>query len=166
MFEKGEKVYYGTVGVCNVSDICKSPFDKNDERMYYMLEPSDASCGTIIYAPAEGGKVTLRALMTAEEASGLLASLAELEPLTVDNEKHRREEYRNALREGTPLSIARLIKTVYERRENYAKTQKRISDTDAEFDKTARRALMGELACALSIGADEAEKLITAKLKS
>ena len=157
MFEKGEMVYYGTAGVCKVGDICKSPFDKNDERMYYMLEPGDFSGGTIIYAPAEGGKVILRPLITEEEARALIASLPELEPITVANEKHRREEYRNALREGTPLSIARIIKTVYERRKNAIKTQKRLSDTDTEFDKMARRALLGELSASLGITGAEAE---------
>ena len=166
MFEKGEMVYYGTAGVCKVGDICKSPFDKNDERMYYMLEPGDFSGGTIIYAPAEGGKVILRPLITEEEARALIASLPELEPITVANEKHRREEYRNALREGTPLSIARIIKTVYERRKNAIKTQKRLSDTDAEFDKTARRALIGELACVLGMSTDEAEKLLNMSLRN
>ena len=34
MFEKGETVYYGTAGVCKVSDICRSPFDKKDDRMF------------------------------------------------------------------------------------------------------------------------------------
>ena len=114
MFEKGEMVYYGTAGICKVSDICISPFDKNDSRAYYMLEPKDFSEGTVIYAPAEGGKVMLRALMTEAEAKALVASMADMEELAVDNEKRRREEYRNALREGTPLSLARLISPVSE----------------------------------------------------
>ena len=166
MFEKGEMVYYGTAGVCKVGDICKSPFDKNDARMYYMLEPSDFSGGTIIYAPAEGGKVMLRALMTAEEARALIDSMAELEPIEVTREKHRREEYRNALHEGTPLSIARIIKTVYDRRKKAIKSQKRLADTDTEFDKTARRALMGEISCVLGIDAEEAERLVNISLKN
>ena len=165
MFEKGEMVYYGTAGVCKVGDICKSPFDKNDERTYYMLEPGDFSGGTIIYAPAEGGKVMLRTLMTSGEANELIASMAELEPIAVINEKHRREEYRSALREGTPLSIARVIKTVYERRKKAIKAQKRLSDTDTEFDKTARRALLGEISHVLGISADEAERLVNINLK-
>ena len=166
MFEKGEMVYYGTAGVCKVGDICKSPFDKSDDRMYYMLEPGDFSGGTIIYAPAEGGKVTLRALMAKDEAEALIASMASLEPMVITNEKHRREEYRTALREGTPLSIARIIKTIYERRKKAIKAQKRLSDTDAEFDKTARRAFIGEIACVLGIGNDEAERLIDDSLKN
>ena len=165
MFEKGEMVYYGTAGVCRVGDICKSPFDKSDDRIYYVLEPSDFSVGTIIYAPAEGGKVLLRPLMTASEANELIAALADIPVIEPDNEKHRRDEYRSALRDGTPTSLARLIKTVYERRKKAVKIQKRISETDSEFDKNARRALAGELAYALGVSADEAEADINKALK-
>ena len=165
MFEKGEMVYYGTAGVCKVSDICVSPFDKNDSRDYYMLEPKDFSDGTIIYAPAEGGKVMLRALMARDEAKALVASMAEMPELEIENEKRRREEYRSALREGTPIALARLIKTVYNRRKKSEKLQKRVYETDAEFDKTARRALSGELSCALGVSEGEAEKMINAAMK-
>ena len=49
MFKKGETVYYGTAGVCVVSDICRSPFDKNDDRMYYVLAPKDFDNGLLEY---------------------------------------------------------------------------------------------------------------------
>ena len=102
----------------------------------------------------------LRALMTEAEAKALVASMADMEELAVENEKRRREEYRNALREGTPLSLARLIKTVYIRKKRNEKTQKRIYETDTEFDKTARRALLGEIAHVLGIGENDAQKII------
>ena len=166
MFEKGAMVYYGTAGVCRVDDICKSPFDKNDERMYYVLAPDNFDNGTIIYAPAEGGKVMLRALMTAGEADELLGALAALAPIEVVNEKHRREEYRNALKDGTPLSMGKIIKTIYVRKKNAVKMQKRMSDTDAEFDKIARRSLAGELAYVLNVTAAYSESMINTAMKS
>ena len=166
MFEKGEMVYYGTAGVCRVGDICKSPFDKNDDRTYYMLEPSDFFAGTVIYAPAEGGKVLLRPLMTASEANELIAAMADIPVIEPDNEKHRRDEYRSALRDGTPISLARLIKTVYERRKKAVKTQKRLAETDAEFDKNARRALTGEISYVLGVSAEDADGLLNASLKN
>ena len=166
MFEKGTMVYYGTAGVCKVSDICSSPFDKNDDRMYYVLAPAGFDNGTIIYAPAEGGKVMLRPLMSAEEAEALVSSLPELPVLDVLNEKHRREEYKNAMRDGAPESIARLIKTVYLRKKNAPKTQKRMSDTDAEFDKIARKALFGELCHVFGASDADVESRVNTYLKA
>ena len=157
MFEKGELVYYGTAGVCKITDICTSPFGGNDGRMYYVLAPNDFDNGTLIYAPTEGGNVLLRAVITQEEAENLLASIPTLAPLNVTNEKHRREEYRNTLKGGTPFALAVLIKTIYLRRAALVNTKKRLSETDTEFDKMARRALLGELSASLGITGAEAE---------
>ena len=165
MFEKGETVYYGTAGVCKVSDICRSPFDKKDDRMFYVLEPHDFDNGTIIYAPMENSQVVLRAIMPCEQASLLLESFSELEPIEVLNEKHRREEYRSALRTGTAQSIARIIKTVHIRRSAAIKAQKKVSDTDTEFDKLARKALLGELSVSLGKTYDEVEHILNAALR-
>lgn len=165
MFEKGETVYYGTAGVCKVNDICRSPFDKNDDRMFYVLEPSDFAGGTIIYAPADNDKVILRPLMTENEAEALISSVSTLPLIKIVNEKQRREEYRNAMRNGTPESLAMVIKTIYSRKSTGNKDKKRMSDTDSEFDKVARRALFGELSIVLNVTAGEVESRVNAEMK-
>ncbi len=166
MFEKGETVYYGTAGVCKVNDICRSPFDPSDERMYYVLEPSDFNTGTIIYAPTDNDRVLLRPLMTESEAKALIASIPELPVLGVANEKQRREEYRSAMKNGTPESIVRLIKTIYTRKIAGNKDKKRMSDTDTEFDKIARRALLGELCAVLCENSADIEERINAQMNN
>lgn len=165
MFEKGETVYYGTAGVCKVNDICRSPFDPSDERMYYVLEPSDLTGGTIIYAPADNDRVLLRALMTEDEANALISSIPLLPVLEIASERQRREEYRNAMKDGTPESLVRVIKTIYTRKSTGNKDKKRMSDTDTEFDKVARRALFGELCAVLGTPANEIESLINSEMK-
>lgn len=165
MFEKGEKVYYGTAGVCKVNDICRSPFDPNDERMFYVLEPNDFNAGTIIYAPADNETVILRALMTADEANALISGIGSLPTIEIANEKQRRDEYRNAVRNGTPESIASVIKTIYLRKSKRNTQKKRMSDTDIEFDKLARRALFTELAVVMDISAEEAEDRMDKEMK-
>lgn len=164
MFKKGETVYYGTAGVCVVSDICRSPFDKNDDRMYYVLAPKDFDNGTVIYAPADNAQVVIRPIMTAEDANALIGSISELESLEVVNDKHRRDEYRNALRSGDPLTLAKIVKSVYTRKKSALKTQKKISDTDTEFDKLARKALFGELCAALGKENSEIECAVNSAL--
>ena len=153
MFNKGATVYYATAGVCKVNDICRSPFNQSDERMYYVLQPNDSNNGTIIYAPVENETVVLRPLMTKCEATELI------------NEKQRRDEYRNAMKLGTPKSLARVIKTVYNRKKNAVNEKKRFSDTDSEFDKAARHCLFGELSCVLDITSDEAEERVFAAIE-
>jgi phosphoribosyl 1,2-cyclic phosphodiesterase len=62
-------------------------------------------------------------------------------------------------------TLARLIKTVYKRKKRNEKTQKRIYETDTEFDKTARRALLSEIAHVFGISEGEAEKMINETMK-
>ncbi len=166
MFEKGETVYYGTAGVCKVNDICRSPFDPSDERMYYVLEPSDFNTGTIIYAPADNDKVLLRPLMTQEEANALISSIPLMPTLAIANEKQRREEYRSAMKNGTPESLVRVIKTIYTRKSTGNNDKKRMSDTDTEFDKAARRALFGELCAVLGESHAAIEERIDTQMKN
>ncbi|MGN1096189.1 MAG: CarD family transcriptional regulator [Eubacteriales bacterium] len=160
MFEKGETVYYGTAGVCRVSDICHSPFDRNDKRMYYVLEPNNFNNGTIIYAPIDNDKVILRPLMTKDEARKIISSFPSLPLIKIVNEKQRREEYRNTMKDGSPTALAMIIKTIYYRKQNAAKDKKRVSDTDVEFDKVARRGLFGEISCVLNITEAEIDSMI------
>ncbi len=164
MFEKGETVYYGTAGVCKVNDICRSPFDKNDERMFYVLKPNAFADGTIIYAPADNGNVLLSPLMTKKEAEDLIAEVPTLPLMEITNEKQRRDEYRNAMKNGTPEVLAMMIKTIYSRK-MMCGTKKRLSDTDNEFDRVARRALFGELSVVLNVAEDEIESRINEKMK-
>ncbi len=159
MFSVGDYVYYGTAGVCAVKDICASPFDKTDERLFYMLE----SCGmnsTTIYVPTENTAVVLRSLMTLDEAELFLSELRILKPLEVLNERQRREEYRNAIKCGTPTSLASVIKTVYERRQRALNEKRRVADTDADFDKIARHGLLGEISKVFDISEEEAEEKV------
>ena len=165
MFEKGDFVYYGTAGVCRVCDVCASPFGGDSDKMYYMLSPNDFDNSTVIYAPAEDGKVLLRALLTAEEAENLLSSLKTLAPIPVVNEKQRKEEYRSVLKEGTAHALAGIVKTVHLRRIAAANTKKRMSETDTEFDKIARRALVSELSAVMGKTYAEAEEMLNTALE-
>jgi RNA polymerase-interacting CarD/CdnL/TRCF family regulator len=164
MFEKGEIVYYGTAGVCEVSDVSRSPFDKNDDRIYYVLSPRDFDNGTVIYAPADNSQVVIRHLISAENAEMLISSIGDLPVIEVENEKHRREEYRAALKSGDPQSLARIIKTVYLRKKIALSSRKKISDVDSEFDKIARKALLGELSAALEKETAEIENRVNEAL--
>lgn len=166
MFKKGETVYYGTAGVCTVKDICRLPFEKNDTRMYYVLQPNDTSNSTIIYSPTDNDRVLLRPLMTKDEAKELISSIPALPAIEILNEKQRRDEYRNAMKDGTPRSIAMVIKTINGRKKTAFSEKKRISDTDAEFDKAARRNLFSEISCVLDITEEETESMISAAMNA
>lgn len=59
--------------------------------------------------------------------------------------------YRMAIGDHTPLSCARIIRTVAQRRRQLVGSSRRLPDTDAEFEREAKNNLFGELSVALGI---------------
>ena len=125
MFNIGDLLFYGTNGVCRVSEICSSPFDSSDTRSFYKLTPIAENTSLVIYTPVENTQVVMRSLISKEEAEALLARIASIEKVSVAIEKHRKDAYRETIREGNPEGFVKIIKTVRARRELFRRTRRR-----------------------------------------
>lgn len=80
MFEKKEYIYSETMGVCKVADIVKlSPNNRLSEPVWYYQLKAAFDQGKVAYIPVENHQVTLRPLITKEEAEEILPE--ELEKL-------------------------------------------------------------------------------------
>ncbi len=87
MFEKKEYIYSETMGVCKVADIVKlSPNNRFGEPIWYYQLKSAFDSSKVAYIPVESHQVSLRSLITKEEAEGV--SPEELEKL---DEKRKAE---------------------------------------------------------------------------
>lgn len=164
MFEIGEKIIYGSEGVFVVSEYTRSPIDKNDDRVFYLLKPEYGPEGNIIITPVDNPKVKMRAVMSRDEALELIKRIPKVSLLPIDQEKRRRLVYKTAMSEGDTEEYISLIKTVYERREEIIKQNKRISEADAEYEKRAKFCFYGEMAISLGIPFNEVEDFIINKL--
>ena len=72
MFQKKQKIYSETQGVCIVENIVQLPAGKGETLPYYVLKSiSDEKTS---YIPVNNHQVSLRELFTAEEARELLKS--------------------------------------------------------------------------------------------
>ena len=65
MFEIGDKVVYGVIGLSEVENI-ETPPNKGKSGDYYFLQPVFDSKG-IIYSPVDSNKVMIRGIMTVKE---------------------------------------------------------------------------------------------------
>ena len=160
MFDIGDLLFYGTNGVCRVSEICASPFDTNDTRQFYKLTPVAENTSLVIYTPVDNTQVIMRPLISKIEAEALVARIPDIEKVTVSVEKHRKEAYRDTIREGNPEGYVKIIKTVRARREYFKRTRRRVPDLDNDFEHTARTCLYGELSTVLGISRDEVSRII------
>ena len=161
MFQIGDLLFYGTNGVCRVSEICSSPFDSTDTRSFYKLTPISEHSTLVIFTPIDNDRVVMRPLISKEEAEALIARLKEIEKVAVAVEKYRKDAYREAIREGAPEGFVKIIKTVRARREVFRKTRRRVPDLDNDFEFTAKNCLYGELCTVLGIPREEIHRIVT-----
>lgn len=166
MFSIGDKIIYGSDGVFTVSEYTSSPIDKNDTRQFYVLRPVHGPTGNIIMTPVDNERAKMRQVMSREEALAFIDSMPNIEVLTVEREKNRRETYRKALEIASAISMVSIIKTVAERREELAKVKKRPSESDNDYEKKAKHCLYGELSIALEIPMGDVERFIECRLES
>lgn len=165
MFETGEKIVYGSNGVCTIKGSCVSPFGGGDLRVYYALQPID-DADSVIYTPASGGRVVLRPLISAQEAEEILSEAASYGELAVPGEKQRRETYRAAVATADPREYIRVIRTVEHRRANALRTHRHLAATDAEFERIARSSLFNEFAIVLGTTYTDIETRLMKSLKA
>lgn len=156
MYQTGDKVVYGNIGVCVVVDISELDFMDND-KVYYTLRPYYDENKTI-YAPLEGHKHKIRPMITKGEAEAFIEKLPSIEPGSYGNEKERREAYKEVILSADMDKWASMIHYIYNReRERRAKGQK-ISAHYLEEMKNVEKLLLGELAAALGISLEEMKK--------
>ena len=71
MFQPGELVVYGATGVCRVESIQQpEPHSALQGKTCYLLKPLYQD--GVIYTPVENSKVSIRPVMTREEADALI----------------------------------------------------------------------------------------------
>lgn len=166
MFSVGDKIVYGSDGVFVVAEHSASPIDKKDERVFYVLKPLNGPEGNLIYAPAEGGSVRMRPVISRDEAERFIETIPDIGEIIVEKEKQRRESYKNAMIEGGVREYVSIIKTVWRRREEFVKSKRRLSEADTEYENRAKNCLYGELSAALEIKFSEVEEFITNRINS
>lgn len=165
MFEKGGYIVYGTTGVCEVEDIT-SPDIKGvaGNRLYYVLSPCFQK-GNRIFTPVDSDKVTIRAVMTKEEASALVDKIPEIEELWEKDDKLREKRYKEAIRSCDPQEWIRIIKTSYLRQEERKAQGKKATTVDERYFRSAEDHLYAELAISLNMPKEEVKAYITRRME-
>ena len=164
MFNIGDSVIYENQGVYTVREITKSPVDKTDDRLFYVLVPVHEPACNVIVTPVDAQRV--RTLITKERANEIIGKIPELSVLAIENERNRRDVYKAALGGLNLEDYVRIIKTVYSRREELAKVKKRISETDADYEKRAKHGLYSEFAIVFDIPITEVEQMIADRIEN
>lgn len=164
MFQTGDMVMYGGMGLCRVEAIApRAVPGSKEERLYYTLHPVHET--GVVYTPVDTD-VFMRAVMSATQANALIdlmPSVTELEDIPADY-RQLAERYRAVLQTHDTQQLLRLLKTVWARASRCRDQGKALGKVDRQYQQMAERFLYEELACALSIPTDTVEDYIQARL--
>ena len=166
MFEVGEFVVYGSKGVCRIVDISHIDISGADkDRLYYVLSPIGDK-NAKIYAPTDNLKITMRKVISKEEADKLILELPEIELLWVPDDKQREAKYKEVMRTCDYRAWVSIVKTLYLRKKERTAQGKKTTALDERYMKAAENELYGELSLTLGIPREEMEDYIKDKIKN
>lgn len=159
MFAIGEKVVHESDGICTVADIGTLDMAHiSKERKYYTLIPF-YNQGSKLFIPVDAAG-SLREAMDEKAVRELLEKVAEIEPIEIQDEKRREQEYKAALRSGDCKRVIQIIKTIYLRQEKRIEDGKKVTEVDERYFRMAEDKLYGEIALAMNMEKSEVLQFI------
>ncbi|MDO5291325.1 MAG: CarD family transcriptional regulator [bacterium] len=166
MFKIGEYIIYGNAGVCRVKDITTmdvTGVEKN--KLYYELSPVYIS-GSKVFTPVNNEKVIMRPVITKQETLDLIDEILGIEELWIPDERVREQTYKEALRSCDCRELIKIIKTLYERKQERIEDGKKATAVDDRYLKSAEEYLYGELAIALDMDRDQVKEYIEKRVEA
>ena len=151
MFNVGEKVLYGTNGICIISDLKEQNFS-GVKNTYYVLENSGLQ--QTIFIPADNTALTskMRAVLSGEEILEFIRTFPEIQPFEWKEESRKRNEFfKQILSDGDRKNLVRMIKTIYRKKTEQNKSKKKINISDETSFKRAEKIIYSEIAAVMNI---------------
>lgn len=165
MFDVGEFAVCGHNGVCRVEDITTlnmSGIDKT--RKYYILRPVSVNT-SVVYVPLDVAETSLRGVMPREEAQKLVATAGQAEFLDKIDDRMLEKQYKECIKSNQCTEWMRLLKTVYNRRQERLQSGRKVTAVDDKYFRIAADNLFAELAIALDLPVGEIEQTILGQLE-
>lgn len=166
MFQVNDMVLYGTNGVCKLVDI-----DVRDcgGRMveYYILKPIYALNSTV-FVPVNNEKLTskMRYVLTKEEIDEKIRLIPESSPGWIDDERTRKERFKDIVSRADTFELIQLIKTLLEHQEAVMARGKKLHVADERMLQEAEKMICDEFSYVLGISKEEVPSYITDSMKT
>lgn len=152
MFQKGDYLVYGTLGVCRVRELTTRKFEGLDAAyLYYVLEPLYQD--GVLYIPAENPNIPLRPVISAAEANSLIDALPQQKGQAFHSSSTQEltAHYEEAMRTHNCKELFQMVNSLYEKKQGLTLQKKKFGRVDEHFMRRAEDFLYGELAVALNL---------------
>lgn len=160
MYKKGDKVLYGTQGVCSVEDVTEKKWEGKTVE-YYVLKPVYGENSTF-FVPADNEQLTakMRGIISEDEVHKLIGIMDEGDTIWIDGDNRRTEEYKKIISGGDRLELIKLLKTLYTHREMQSAKGKKLHQCDEKIFRTAQKMIHEEFAIVLQIQPEDVGSFI------
>ena len=164
MYQPGDRIIYGSTGVCRVEEITTPDFEKDKSRLYYALDPVYQD--GMIYTPVDT-KVFMRPIITKEEAHALIDQIPTMQTEAYHNSVLREleEHYNTYLKSHDCGDLLELGRSIYIKKQELLSQHRKFGAVDERFMKRAEDLLYGELAVALDIDKNQVEIYIAERVE-
>ena len=156
MFSVGDRIIYGSTGVCQIENIVENELT-GIMREYYVLRPVDTNKSTI-YVPVDNEKLIsrMREVPSAEKLKAMIKNAKNDQIKWVDNHLRRSELFHEILSEGEIPRILVLFKILNARSVVLSKENKHLPKTDERIYKECQKLLCSEISAILNVEQNEA----------
>lgn len=165
MFEIGDRVTYGTEGVCRVEGVERLRIGGRYGQ-YYVLSPLYRE-GATVYVPMDNENLTARIkkLLSAEEIDELLREACQDELLWIEDANERKAAFGKILLAGDRRELVRMIRALYLRRRSLTARGKHLRAADDQALRDAEKLLNGEFAFVLGLPPAEIPAYIRSRIE-
>lgn len=155
MFKCGDKVLYGSHGICEILDVEIKKIDRKSIE-YFILQPLEQP-GARFYIPTqnEAALSKLRPILSAEEINTLLTEQAGEPDTWIADESQRKQRYKELISSGDRAALIRMIHALHQHRRLQQSAGRKFHLCDENFLRDAEKLLSAEFALVLNINQDE-----------
>ena len=155
MFDKGDLVVYGKMGVCSVTGRSTMTI-AGDASEYYVLCPM-RDRNSSVYVPCDNAQLTarMRPLLTKSEIDDLLRGAQREEVVWIDDKNERAARFRDILTQGDRCRLICLVRCILDEQKARVAVGKKLSSADEMLLKECVRLVEEEFSVALEIPSDE-----------
>lgn len=150
MFSVGQKVLYGSNGVCSVEGVTMRRIGKDDIE-YYVLKPV-CSAGSTLFVPTANRALCekIREVLSADEIRSVLDAPASEEEW-IENKALRSERFREIISRGNFTELIAMIRRIHAHAEEVSANGKRLHASDERLLREAEKMICDEISLSLSI---------------
>ena len=160
MFSVGDRVVYGSHGVCTVAAQERQLVNRKPV-IYLVLEPVGQR-GSRYLVPTHNAAAMekLRPMLSAGELAALLASEGIRKDAWIADEAQRKQHYRELLSSGDRERLLQMTFTLHRHKRAQTEAGKKCHMCDENFLRDAEKLLAGEIAVVMEMPPEEAKQYI------